>query len=123
MSELEAVLKKYCIQSVGTQCTEMIVEKHEFIIFASLLNSLGYFIADVSWWKHRKIKDTETDNFSMGGPLDKNNNDFFWAETNFFQDFSKISLRKNLEEVTSYFNQFVELDKQNLYPAITLSCV
>jgi hypothetical protein len=118
---LDEILKKYCVQKVGIiQYAEMIMSRQGFVSAVNELNAAGCHICDITWWKHRKIED-ESDNISMGGPLDEKDKGYYWAETVIDgKDFEATDLSKNKEEVLVYYKNFIKDDKHDLYPAITI---
>ena len=113
------LVTKYCIQSVGIGYADMIISRDNFVDAVNDFYTLGYRIMEVSWWKHNKIGEV-LDNFSMGGPIDKRNEEYFWGETNFNQNFENYYWAENLEEVVRYFCDFTRTDENDLFPSITL---
>lgn len=111
--------KKYCVQEIGIPYSDMIISKEKFISAVKEINALGYYIVEVSWWKHNKIKQIRDEHF-MGGPVDKNNHKYFFGETNYNKTFEKCSLVNNLQQVINYYLDFIKTDERDLLPALTL---
>lgn len=116
---LNDLIAKFCIQGNGIQYADMIIAKDNFITAVNGFNQLGLRIVEVSWWQHSKIGKV-LDDFSMGGPIDKRDGEYFFGETNFGKTFENCSVAENLEQVIKYFLDFVKTDENNLFPAITL---
>ena len=110
---------KYLVQEIGIPYSDMIIAKEDFISAVKEINAFGYYIVEISWWKHNKIKQIEAEH-SMGGPIDKNNNEYYFGETNHSKTFEKNSLNKNLEQVINYYLNFIRTDESDLLPALTL---
>jgi len=119
---LKKIINKYCIQQVGIGNAEIIISRDNFVSAVREISALGYLIASVDWFRHKKISeiDDKLDTISMGGPTDKNNKEYFWAETNFGSDFESNNLPENMKVVLNYYEDFAKNDKYDLYPAITI---
>ena len=117
---IDDIIAKYCIQQVGIRYADMIVSRDNFVDAVNDFHQLGYRVVEVCWWQHSKIGEV-LDNFSMGGPIDKQDEQYFWGETNLSKNFENYNWTENAEQVLKYFADFIKTDKHNLFPAITLA--
>lgn len=80
---------KGIIQVLGIKkYDDILICKKDFIADIETLYHNGWEVIDITWWKHKLIKDNGTDDNAGGGVRDDGNSEYYWAETIYYKSFN-----------------------------------
>lgn len=97
---------------------DILIRKEHFLSEVNALYQNGYRVADISWWKHKKITDSAFDSITGGGVKDDANPDFYWAETIFCKNFANCA---DINDITSYYTDCIsDCTFDDLTPSISI---
>lgn len=78
----------------------------------------GWEVIDITWWKHKLIKDNGTDDNAGGGVRDDGNSEYYWAETIYYKSFN---MGETIDNIINYYNMCTnDCLFYDLIPAISI---
>lgn len=110
---------KGIIQVLGIKkYDDILICKKDFIADIETLYHNGWEVIDITWWKHKLIKDNGTDDNAGGGVRDDGNSEYYWAETIYFKSFNT---GETIDNIINYYNMCTnDCLFYDLIPAISI---
>lgn len=108
-------INSHLIVKISDNYRDIIVNNpYEFVAF---LEKTEFFISEILWFDRAKIEIGSS--IGYGGPIDNQDNNFFWAETYICDTFSEQTTTRNYQEYLKKTAQ--QYSDYSLYPAFTLN--